>query len=98
MATAFGEDGGAYALDGRGDSPVTARLYPNPTSGRYTIEVAGATRVHVTIYTPTGTPVASYSSDDCGRCRFDGELPTGSVYYATVETEAGNQTMKIVVK
>lgn len=93
-------EGGLTTPDGHGGdtAAATTRLYPNPTSGRYTIEVTGATHVRVTIYTPTGTPVASYSSDDCGRCRFDGELPTGSVYYATVETEAGNQTMKIVVK
>ena len=98
MATAFGEEGGAYALDGRGDSPVAARLYPNPTSGRYTIEVAGAKRVRVTVYTVRGVPVASYISEDCGRCRFEGELPAGSVHYATVETETGSQTMKIVAR
>ncbi|MBR3434759.1 MAG: T9SS type A sorting domain-containing protein [Bacteroidales bacterium] len=82
----------------RARSHFTTRIYPNPTSGHYTLEVEGAEKVQVTIYNVHGTVMASFQADSRERYRFEGELPTGSVYYATVATESGSQTMKLVVK
>lgn len=79
-------------------SHFTTRIYPNPTSGHYTLEVAGAEQVQVTIYNVHGTVMASFQADSREHYRFEGELPTGSVYYATVATESGSQTVKLVVK
>ena len=79
-------------------SHFTTRIYPNPTSGHYTLEVAGAEQVQVTIYNVHGTVMASFQADSRELYRFEGELPTGSVYYATVATESGSQTMKLIVK
>lgn len=74
-----------------------ADIYPNPTNGRYTIEVSGADQVEVTVYNTQGQVAATHSQTGGGRCRFEGELPTGNVYYATIVTESGSQTLKLVV-
>lgn len=79
-------------------SHFTTRIYPNPTSGNYTLEVEGAERVQVTIYNVHGTVMASFQGENSEQYRFEGELPTGSVYYATVSTESGSQTIKLIVK
>lgn len=75
-----------------------ADIYPNPTSGRYTLEVSGARHVAVTIYNTQGVAVGTHSHTGGGPCRFDGELPSGNVYYATIVTESGSQTLKLAVK
>ncbi|MBP5548496.1 MAG: T9SS type A sorting domain-containing protein [Bacteroidales bacterium] len=75
-----------------------ATVYPNPTSGDYTVEVAAAGRVRVTVYNIHGAVVAVHGGDSEGVCRFNGELPSGGVYFAEVETGNGSQTIKIVVK
>ena len=77
---------------------VAASIYPNPSSGRYTLEVSGAGQVQVIIYNAQGSVVREHSSEECRQCRFEGELPTGNVYYATVATSGGTQTLKLVVK
>lgn len=81
-----------------GDAGFKAYIYPNPTSGRYALEVSGARQVIVTIYNVQGAIVATHSRTGGGACLFEGELPTGSVYYATVNTENGSQTLKLVVR
>lgn len=81
-----------------GDTGLKANIYPNPTSGHYTLEVSGARQVQVTIYNVQGAIVAKHSQTGVGACLFEGELPTGSVYYATVNTENGSQTLKLVVR
>ena len=84
--------------EGQNIARHAARLYPNPTSGHYFIEVDDADWVRVTIYNMQGAVVASHNSEGGRRHRFGGELPTGNVYYATIETENGSQTMKLAVK
>lgn len=82
-------------------SPVNSfdtRLYPNPTTGRYTLEIDGARQVQVEIYSLQGRLVASYSGHDRERYTFEGTLPSGNIYYATVTTEDGSRTLKLVVK
>ena len=76
----------------------TVALYPNPTTGHFNIEVSGASQVQVTIYSLLGTVVATYSGSGRDRYRFTGTLPSGNSYYATVTTENGSQTMRLVVK
>ncbi len=73
-------------------------IYPNPSSGRYTIEVTGVPWVKVGIYDIQGRLMESYSDSDNTQYIFKGELPTGNTYYATITTDSGTQTMKLVVK
>ena len=76
----------------------SAALYPNPSTGHYTLEVAGARRVEVTVHDAQGRVVATHSGDGSDAYLFEGSLPKGSVYYATVKTAGGSQTLKLVVK
>ncbi len=73
-------------------------LYPNPTVGHYTLEVTDARWVQVSVYSLQGKLMATYEDSDRAAYRFEGELPSGNVYYATVTTETGSQTLKLVVK
>lgn len=73
-------------------------LFPNPTTGHYTLEVSGAKQVQVVIYNLNGSVVATYSDSEKDHYIFNGNLPSGNSYFATVTTESGSQTMKLVVK
>ena len=104
---------GAHGHGGNGDDTVTKSdnthtlthsniqtfsIYPNPTTGRFSIEVSGARQVQVTIYSVQGKIVETFFDCDRDLYCFDGALPSGNVYYATITTESGSQTMKLVVK
>ena len=93
------QSGGAVAHGGMGATGLPhVTAYPNPTTGRFAIEVADARRVRVTVYDLRGRVMASFDGCDRDRYLFEGTLPSGSAYYATVATENGTQTMKLVVK
>lgn len=79
-------------------SAFNFQLFPNPTTGHFNIEVSGARQVHVTIYNLQGKEMAVYNDSDRDQYFFEGSLPSGNVYYATITTESGSQTMKLVVK
>lgn len=76
----------------------TLSIYPNPTTGNFKIEVSGARQVQVTIYNLQGKVMVAYNDKDRDHYCFEGSLPSGNSYYATVTTESGSQTMKLVVK
>ena len=73
-------------------------MYPNPTLGQYTIDVLNAKEVTVKIYNTLGSEILSYSDKDKIAYTFSGTLPHGNVYYVTITTEQGSQTMKLIVK
>lgn len=73
-------------------------IFPNPTTGQYSIEVSGAKYVQVIIYNVQGSVVATYMDKGREHYIFNGDLPSGNSYYATVTTESWSQTMKLVVK
>ena len=73
-------------------------IFPNPTTGHFNIEVSGARQVQVTIYSLQGKVMATYNDSDRDKYCFEGSLPSGNSYYATITTESGSQTMKLVVK
>jgi len=73
-------------------------IFPNPTTGHFNIEVSGARQVQVTIYSLHGKVMATYNDSDRDKYCFEGSLPSGNSYYATITTESGSQTMKLVVK
>lgn len=79
-------------------SHFKTRIYPNPTSGHYALEVEGAEQVQVTFYNVQGTVMATSTSEGRGEHHFEGDLPSGNVYYATVNTENGSQTLRLMVK
>ena len=76
----------------------TFLIYPNPTTGHFNIEVSSAHQVQITIYSLQGKVIATYNDSDRDHYHIEGSLPSGNVYYATVTTESGSQTMKLVVK
>ena len=76
----------------------TFSVFPNPTTGHFNIEVSGARQVQVTIYSLQGKVMATYNDSDRDKYCFEGSLPSGNVYYATITTENGSQTMKLIVK
>lgn len=80
------------------NTSVKTYVYPNPTTGNYTIEVTGAAWVNVNIYNAQGVLMDSYSDKDQSQYIFNGSLPSGNSYYATIVTETGTQTMKLIVK
>ena len=90
--------GGNTAGNGGMQGSFSTSVYPNPTSGHYAIDVERARQVQVTVYNVQGSVVATFAAEGRNRYHFEGDLPTGSVYYATVSTENGSQTMKLVVK
>lgn len=73
-------------------------VYPNPTPGHFFIEVSGARRVTVTVYSLQGKVMATYNGSDRDSYLFEGSLPAGNSYYAAIVTETGSQTLKLVVK
>lgn len=77
---------------------TSLNVYPNPTTERFTLEVRGTEWVNVTIYDTQGKIMATYNDNGRDNYLFDGILPSGNVYYATVSTADGNQTIKIIVK
>lgn len=89
---------GSAAGDGGMQGRFSASIYPNPTGGHYAIDVERARQVRVTVYNAQGIAVATFAAEGQSQYHFEGDLPTGSVYYATVSTENGSQTMKLVVK
>lgn len=81
-----------------GTLDFNAAVHPNPSNGHYTLEVSGAEHVQVTVYNMQGAAVASFSDGGRRHYRFEGDLPGGNIYFATVATESGSQTLKLVVK
>ena len=76
----------------------TVSVYPNPSNGHYHIQAAGCETVNVTIYNTHGAVVAQFSDHDKTQYHFDGELPSGNVYYVTITTPEGTQTTKLSVR
>ena len=83
-----------------GESTTTTRfnVFPNPTTGRFNVEVSGARQVQITIHDLNGKVMDTYKDSDRSRYRFEGVLPSGNFYYVTVVTENGSQTTRLVVK
>ena len=95
--------GSGVALGRKGDTGAkpAASVYPNPTRGHFTLAVSGADkegRVSATVYNTQGAVVATFSGSGRESYTFEGDLPSGNIYYATISTDNGSQTIKLVVK
>ena len=77
---------------------TTVSVYPNPSTGHYHIQAAGCESVSVTIYNTHGVAVKQFADSGKPQYHFDGELPTGNVYYVTITTPEGVQTTKLSVR
>ena len=62
------------------------------------MEVRGAGWVRVTVHNTLGQEVAAFEDSGRSEYRFQGTLPPDNVYYATIVTERGSQTTKLVTK
>ena len=80
------------------DPQFSTQIYPNPSTGNYSLEVSGASWVKVSIYNAQGVLMDSFADSEKGQYRFNGTLPRGNSYYATVTTGSGTQTLKLIVK
>ena len=94
---------GSVARSEKGDTSAkpAASVYPNPTRGHFTLAVSGAGkagRVSATVYNTQGAVVATFSGSGRESYTFEGDLPSGNIYYATISTDNGSQTIKLVVK
>lgn len=79
-------------------SGFSCRVFPNPTKGDFSIIVEGVEHVSIDIFDAQGRKAASYGDTGREQYRFDGVLPSGNSYYATICTEKGERTLKIVVE
>ena len=86
----------SHSLDGSGNTTVS--VYPNPSAGHYHIQAAGCESVSVTIYNTHGAAVRQFSDSGKPQYHFEGELPTGNVYYVTITTPEGVQTTKLTIR
>ena len=77
---------------------INTQIYPNPTDGHYTIEVSGAEEVTVKIHNALGVELTEYYDKEKYHYTFSGTLPGNNVYYVTITTDGGSQTMKLIVK
>ena len=77
---------------------ISTRVYPNPSDGHYTIEVSGAEEVTVKIHNALGVELTEYYDKEKYHYTFSGTLPGNNVYYVTITTDGGSQTMKLIVK
>ena len=95
MSASNGKGGSTPKYYGENVKPY---IYPNPSTGDYTIEVSGALWVNVTIYDTQGRIMENYGDSNKSQYLFKGMLPSGNTYYATVTTENGTQSLKLVVQ
>ena len=79
MAQALAGGSGRVADGGTAGSDIQYTVYPNPSTGRYTIEVTGAQEVQVTIYSQQGREMGSFHDSGRALYRFEGTLPAGKL-------------------
>lgn len=73
-------------------------LYPNPTTGHFWLEVREAEQVQATVYNMHGAVEATFSDSGRSRYLFSATLPSGNVYYVTVNAGSYTRTLKLTVK
>lgn len=88
----------SQAPGGARTTEPTVTLYPNPTTGHFSLEVRDAEQVQATVYNMQGAVEATFSDSGRSRYLFSGTLPSGNAYFVTVVTESHTRTMKITVK
>jgi hypothetical protein len=76
------------------------RLYPNPTGGDYSLEIAlaEASSIIVNIYNMQGALIVRETRNGAANYFFKGFLEKAGLYFVEVETSYGKETFKLVVK
>lgn len=75
-----------------------AKIYPNPTTGSYCIEITDCTNADIVIYNALGEVVETRHVDGSQNITVKGFLPINGEYFVTVSTPGGSQTTKLIVK
>ena len=73
-------------------------IYPNPTTGRYNIEVGATPWVRVVVYNMHGAVQQQHQGSDRNSYRFSGSLPPGNAYFVVITTADASRTFRLVVK
>ena len=73
-------------------------IYPNPTTGRYNIEVGATPWVRVVVYNMHGAVQQQHQGSDRNSYHFSGSLPPGNAYFVVITTADASRTFKLVVK
>ena len=92
------ESGGPGAPSAEGTIDTQIRVFPNPTSGRYSILVTGADEADVQIYDSKGSQVNSYHGANSQIHMIEGVLPPGQTYYVVVRTDKESETIKLITQ
>ena len=81
--------------EGVGEGSVTAKVYPNPTQGEFTLEGEGLS--HVRIVNAFGQTV--YSADlEGNQVRIDLSAMGKGIYMMHIDAEGGQTVKKVVVE
>lgn len=81
-----------------GQHEMSVHVYPNPTTGHYSIDMTNCECADVTIFNALGEVVLSKHTDSKQSHMVEGYLPVGGEYYVTIKTSASTQTFKLIVK
>ncbi len=76
------------------------KLYPNPTAGNYTLNIALAEQlpVKVSIYNMQGALINKETRDGAAIYSLNAYLEKAGLYFVVIETSYGKETFKLVVK
>ena len=82
-----------------GQEQLRCSLYPNPTSGHYSLEVSQPTEGDITvlIYDGTGKLMKSFTGNGKDNYLFHGNVRVAGTYLIEIRTAAGNRTLRMVV-
>ena len=81
-----------------GQLEISVHIYPNPTAGRYSMDLKNCGNAEVTIFNALGEVVMSRHVDNKQSHTIEGYLPMSGEYYVKVTTTECSQTTKLIVK
>ena len=81
--------------EGIGENSISANIYPNPTSGEFTLEAEGLS--HVRIVNAYGQTVYNAKLEG-DQVRIDLSQMTKGIYMMHIEAEGGQTVRKVVVE
>lgn len=83
-----------------GENTYHYRLYPNPSSGDYKLEIILSEKspVTITVYNALGMMVKQFSQDASTYHSFSDYLNEPGLYILHIDTELGKETLKLIIR